>query len=86
MHGGCVCIPSEFQRKNEIVSVINDMKVNWADTTPSLSNTFAPEDVQSLRTIILVGEEVKKEQVERWAGMVRLTNCYRPSECKGCTA
>lgn len=79
-------MPSEFQRKNEIISVINDMKVNWADITPSFSNTFAPEDVPCLRTVILAGEEVKKEQVERWAGMVRLINCYGPSECGGCTA
>lgn len=79
-------MPSEFQRKNEIISVINDMKVNWADITPSFSNTFAPEDVPSLRTIVLAGEEVKKEQVERWAGMVRLINCYGPSECGGCTS
>lgn len=86
MHGGCVCMPSEFQRKNEIVSVINDMGVNWADITPSFSNTFAPEDVPCLRTVVLAGEEVRKEQVERWAGMVRLINCYGPSECGGCTA
>ncbi|KAL8950438.1 MAG: hypothetical protein Q9222_003532 [Ikaeria aurantiellina] len=86
MHGGCVCIPSEFQRRNEIISVINDMKVNWADITPSLANTFAPQDVPTLRTVILAGEEVKKEHVERWAGKVRLINCYGPSECGGCTA
>ncbi|KAL8761000.1 MAG: hypothetical protein Q9184_002852 [Pyrenodesmia sp. 2 TL-2023] len=86
IHGGCVCMPSEFQRKNKIVSVINDMKVNWADITPSFSNTFAPEDVPSLRTIVLTGKEVNKEQVERWAGKVRLINCYGPSECGGCTA
>ena len=79
-------MPSESQRKNEIISVINEMKVNWADITPSFSKTFAPEDVPCLRTIILAGEEVKKEQVERWAGMVRLINCYGPSECGGCTA
>lgn len=79
-------MPSEFQRKNEIISVINDMEVNWADITPSLSNTFAPEDVPTLRTLILAGEEVEKKQVERWAGMVRLINCYGPSECGGCTA
>ncbi|KAL8755206.1 MAG: hypothetical protein Q9199_003814, partial [Rusavskia elegans] len=41
MHGGCVCMHSEFQRKKEVVSVINDMKVNWADITPSFSNTLA---------------------------------------------
>lgn len=79
-------MPSEFQRKNEIISVINDMKVNWADITPSFSNTFAPEDVHCLRTIILAGEEVKKEQIKRWAGKVRLINCYGPSECGGCTS
>lgn len=79
-------MPSEYQRKNEIVGVIKDMKVNWADITPSFSSTFIPQDVPSLRTIIIAGEEVKKEQVERWAGMVRLINCYGPSECGGCTA
>lgn len=79
-------MPSEFQRKNEIIRAINDMNVNWADITPSLSNTFGPEDVPGLRTIILAGEEVKKEQVERWAGKVRLINCYGPAECGGCTA
>lgn len=79
-------MPSEFQRKNEIIKVINDMKVNWADITPSFSNTFSPEDVPGLRTIILAGEEVKTEQVERWADKVRLINCYGPSECGGCTA
>ena len=79
-------MPSEFQRTNEIVSIINDMKVNWADITPSFSNTFTPRDVPSLRTIVLAGEEVKKEMVERWGAMVRLINCYGPSECGGCTA
>ncbi|KAL8801942.1 MAG: hypothetical protein Q9182_004123 [Xanthomendoza sp. 2 TL-2023] len=71
--------------ENEIVKVINDMNVNWADITPSFAGTFAPEDVPSLRTIVLAGEEVKKEQVKRWAGKVRLLNCYGPSECGGCT-
>lgn len=79
-------MPSEFQRKNDIIGVINDMKVSWVDVTPSFSNTFAPEDVPCLRTIVLAGEEVKKEQVEGWAGKVRLINCYGPSECGGCTA
>ncbi|KAL8968592.1 MAG: hypothetical protein Q9183_002392, partial [Haloplaca sp. 2 TL-2023] len=62
------------------------MKINWADITPSFSNTFDPRDVPSLRTIVLAGEEVKKEMVERWGGTVRLINCYGPSECGGCTA
>ncbi|KAL9583702.1 MAG: hypothetical protein Q9203_004970, partial [Teloschistes exilis] len=85
MHGGCVCMPSEYQRKNEIVKVINDMQVNWADITPSFASTFTPEDVPGLRTLVLAGEEVNKEQVERWAGKLQLINCYGPSECGGCT-
>ena len=62
------------------------MQVTWADLTPSFSNTFLPEDVPCLRTLVLAGEEVKKEQVERWAKSVQLINCYGPSECGGCTA
>lgn len=34
MMGGTVCIPTEESRLNNIVSVINDMNVNWAVLTP----------------------------------------------------
>ena len=79
-----VCHPS-FKRKSEIIRIINDMKINWADITPFFSNKFGPKDVFGLRIIIFAGEEVNKEQMERWAGKMRLINCYGPSEYGGCT-
>ena len=85
MNGGCLCVPSEYHRKNDIVGVINDMQVNWADLTPSFVGTFNPEDIPTLRTLVLAGELVKQEHVQCWANKVRLINCYGPAECGGCT-
>ncbi len=36
--GGCICIPSEEDRKNNIVEVINNMRVDYVRTFPSHSS------------------------------------------------
>lgn len=86
IHGACLCIPSEADRRDNIVDVINLMQVTWADLTPSFSTTFTPEDVPTLQTLVLAGEEVQREHIARWAGKVRLINCYGPAESSACTA
>ena len=82
--GGCVCIPSEYDRTNDIVNFINRMNVNWALLTPSFSNLIHPEDVPSLRTLVLGGEAVTQENIDRWAKKVVLLNCYGPAEAGTC--
>lgn len=86
IHGACLCIPSEYERRNNTVDFMNRARVNWADLTPSFATTFIPDDVPSLKTLVLAGEEVKQEHVARWAGKVRLINCYGPAESSACTA
>lgn len=86
IHGACLCIPSEYDRRNNIVDVMNSMQVTWADLTPSFARTFSPEDVPTLQTLILAGEEVQRGHLELWAGKVRLINCYGPAESSACTA
>ena len=84
IHGGCVCIPSEEDRKGLFTTVMNHMRVNWVLFTPSVASLIKPEDVPSLQTLVYGGEAVKQENVSRWVGQVRLFNCYGPAECGAC--
>ncbi|KAL8978904.1 MAG: hypothetical protein Q9205_005633 [Flavoplaca limonia] len=84
IHGGCVCIPSEEDRKGLFTAVMNRMQVNWVLFTPSVASLIKSEDVPSLRTLVFGGEAVKQENVSRWVGKVRLFNCYGPAECGAC--
>lgn len=81
MMGGCVCVPNDFDRLNNITSVMNQMEVNVALLTPSFAQLIQPAEVPGLRTLILGGEAMSKSQLSIWAGKVNLVNAYGPSEC-----
>ncbi|KAI9731551.1 MAG: NRPS [Cirrosporium novae-zelandiae] len=81
MAGGCICMPSEADRIGDIVGVIRSMQVNFAALTSSFARQICPDDVPSLRTLILMGEALAKDQIEVWADKVCLINGYGPSEC-----
>ena len=85
IHGACLCIPSDHDRRHNIVGAMNAMQVTWADLTPSYAATLGPQDVPTLRTLVLAGEEVQQAHIELWAGKVRLINCYGPAESSACT-
>ena len=80
IYGGCVCTPSEEDRMGNITGIMNAMHVNWVLFTPSVASLIVPEDVPELQSLALGGEAVTKENVHRWAGKVRLINCYGPAE------
>ena len=84
IYGGCVCIPSEDDRMGSFTSVMNKMQVNWVLFTPSVASLISPEEVPTLRTLVFGGEAVKRENINRWFGKVRLFNCYGPAECGAC--
>lgn len=83
--GGCVCVPSEEARMNDIVTAINDMHVNCALLTPSFARTIRPDEVPELETLILGGEPLARDNLEAWVAKVRLINAYGPTEaCMVC--
>lgn len=81
MHGACLCIPSTTQSKNSLAHAITSLGANWADLTPSVSRILSPEDLESIKTLSLGGESMRKSDVEKWAGRLRLVNSYGPAEC-----
>ena len=82
---GCVCIPSEEDRKFDVTRVIRSLKVELALLTPSFASLIDPESVPTLRTLILAGEALKQDVMKRWAGKVTLFNAFGPAEVGFCT-
>lgn len=81
--GGCVCIPSEAQRLNDLGAAIHSMKVNFATLTPTVASLLSPRDVPTLDTIVSTGEALSPAVLQPWLdhGRVRWFNGYGPSEC-----
>lgn len=79
-NGGCVCVPAETARIGDIVNVINQMEVNWAFFTPSYLRLIQPQDVPTLRTLVIAGEAASRESIDVWHGKVNLIQAYGPTE------
>jgi amino acid adenylation domain-containing protein len=79
IHGACVCIPSEEARLNDIVSTINEMRVNHACFTPSFIGFIEIESVPGLEYLILAGEAMSQSQLATWS-KIQLINGYGPTE------
>ncbi|KAH8805143.1 nonribosomal peptide synthase Pes1 [Xylogone sp. PMI_703] len=82
--GGTICIPSDYERMNDIPTAIGRMQVNWMFTTPSLASTLIPEILPTLQTIIMGGEAISAADIIKWKGKVCLIDGYGPSETTIC--
>ncbi|KAF7594115.1 hypothetical protein BBP40_010114 [Aspergillus hancockii] len=80
MHGGCICIPSEDERLNDVAGAIRRMDVSWAFLTPSVASIIEPSTVPSLKVLACGGEKLSREVVLKWAHRVKLINGYGPTE------
>ena len=78
--GGTICIPSEDTRLNDVVTFINEMRVNWAVLTPSFIGFINPSDIPGLKTLVLAGEAMSQNHITTWSHR-NLVNGYGPSEC-----
>ncbi|KAK3386816.1 hypothetical protein B0H63DRAFT_540907, partial [Podospora didyma] len=84
--GGTVCIPSEDERKADVVGTMRRMRVTLAKFTPSLVGslsdlTLGPDGVPSLKTLVLGGESATADIIKTWAGKVNLRLIYGATEC-----
>ncbi|EME45380.1 Non-ribosomal peptide synthetase-like protein [Dothistroma septosporum NZE10] len=79
--GGCLCIPSEHDRVNDIADYMRRVKVNLAILVPSFIGTIKPEDVPCLETLMLAGEPMTREMADIWSPRLKLWNACGQSEC-----
>ncbi|KAJ5171636.1 hypothetical protein N7492_004229 [Penicillium capsulatum] len=64
--GGCICVPSDTARRDNIAEVANELRISVAQLTPSTARLLQPKDIPSLETL---------------SESVALVNGYGPSEC-----
>ncbi|KAL5120861.1 hypothetical protein ACEQ8H_001342 [Pleosporales sp. CAS-2024a] len=79
-HGGCVCVPDDRDRLENLAWAITSLNVNTLLVVPTVANLLQPEQVPTLKTMVLSGEPITKETVTRWADALELTCAYGPSE------
>lgn len=86
MRGGCVCVPSEEDRFNDLAGAINKLDVNFMDLTPTVATFLKPSDVPNVKAMAIGGEAMTKQVQEIWGGAIPIHNQYGPSECSiNCT-
>ena len=81
IYGGCICIPSEHDRMNNLSGAIQSMNVNHASLTAAVASHLYPQDLESLKVLVVAGEAMTRDVVDRWADHVQLINMYGPAEC-----
>ena len=79
--GGCICVPSEDDRRDNLIQSIISLNANVIDLTPSIAALLSPELVPCLQTLILGGEALQVRDVSPWWGKVRIMSFYGPCEC-----
>ncbi|GME46856.1 AMP-dependent synthetase/ligase [Neofusicoccum parvum] len=79
--GGCVCVLSETDRKDNLPEAIMALQINWALMTPSLASLLKPEAIPTMKTIVIGGEAATSELLSTWTGNVELLQAYGPCEC-----
>ncbi|KAI0554287.1 hypothetical protein F4679DRAFT_527807 [Xylaria curta] len=80
--GGCVCVPSDSERLTAIEDAINRMDVNTCFFTPTVAQLLTPSQVPSITTMMLGGEKVSSDDINRWAAPNCVAfNVYGPAEC-----
>jgi amino acid adenylation domain-containing protein len=80
MLGGCICVPSEDDRLNDVSGAIRRLNVTWTFLTPSIASIIEPASVPSLKHLVCGGEKMSKEVITKWANTVHLMNGYGPTE------
>lgn len=78
--GGCLCIPSDSTMMNNLSGYMREVRVNFANVTPSVARTLVPREVPDLKVLLVSGEPPDRDLISNWAGRVQLVNGYGPSE------
>nr|UBX54569.1 non ribosomal peptide synthetase [Aspergillus sp.] len=81
VHGGCVCVPSEAERRRDLAAAVGRFRVNWAILTPSVARSLDPTAMPTLKNLACAGEAMTKADLEQWVPHVNLINVYGPAEC-----
>lgn len=80
--GGCLCIPSETERRNDIVGAFHRLGCDYTYFTPSVARSLEPSEMPTLTTLAMGGEPIQSKEVARWSKQAgTIIGIYGPAEC-----
>lgn len=79
--GGCLCVPSDEDRKDQLASSISSLRADFIELTPSVGKVLDPSKVPGLKKIVFGGERLRSKDIAPWMNKVKILNTYGPSEC-----
>jgi amino acid adenylation domain-containing protein/thioester reductase-like protein len=85
---GCICVPSEDDRRFNLSKFCTDYSVSLALITPTLANLLDPATFPTIKTLIFGGEALRQDVVQKWATRdgISLYQGYGPAETGPCVA
>jgi amino acid adenylation domain-containing protein len=81
IRGGCLCIPSEWERMNDFAGAFNRLQANYVHFPPSVASSLAPSALPGLKTLVMGGEPILNLEVSRWTQAENILGIYGPAEC-----
>nr|ABR23346.1 non-ribosomal peptide synthetase [Claviceps purpurea] len=86
--GGCLCVPSDGDRKSNLGASVATFRANLIELTPTVAQTLVPNDVPEIRSIAFGGEAYcRGRRANRLymtlsdGGERKVSNTYGPAEC-----
>ncbi|KAG5996166.1 NRPS protein [Claviceps spartinae] len=79
--GACLCIPSNFERQNDLAGSLQKYKITHLDITPSAAQLLPLSTIKGLRSLVLGGESLSPMLAQRFSSIVSVRNVYGPCEC-----
>ncbi|KAI0413027.1 hypothetical protein F5X98DRAFT_303062 [Xylaria grammica] len=80
VNGGCVCIPSSFERISGFTAAAQRMRVNWTYLTPPLSRKIDPAMLPDMAVVCFRATHLDAEVYSRWAGKAKVVLVYGSAE------
>ncbi|KAK4909379.1 putative NRPS-like protein biosynthetic cluster [Elasticomyces elasticus] len=71
--GGCLCIPSDAERRDDVVGSIRRTHAEVANVTPTLARLISAEELPFLQTLILLGKKLFFQDIDAWRGQTLAT-------------
>jgi amino acid adenylation domain-containing protein len=79
--GGCLCIGSYEEMRNDPAACIKRYRVNFAHLTPSLTHIVSSEALSQLDILVTSGEILNASHAEKISLPKKIINAYGPAEC-----
>lgn len=81
INGGCLCIPSDDDRLNNLSEFVRRMDINTLVMPISVARSLNPQDVPTVDTLVTGGESFSSASIADWIAKTRVLNLYGPTEC-----